>query len=182
MIRAITVYCSSTANLAESYVTAASELGQAIAQNKWELVYGGNDCGLMKSVADGARSAGGRVIGITPQLFIDKGLGDNNCHDLVVTENMRDRKAVLEARGDAFVALPGGIGTLDEFFDVITHKQLAYHNKPVVLLNIKKYFDPLVTLLERGIDERFIRPAAREYFHLADTVPGAMDYLRSFAD
>src|SRR3954452_22846686 len=110
-IRAVTVYCSSSSSIAAEYFDAARELGREIARAGWSLAYGGNNLGLMDAVACACRSAGGRVIGITPQLMVDEGIADSACAELVVTPNMRERKALLEARGDALIALPGGIGT-----------------------------------------------------------------------
>src|SRR3954465_9712688 len=107
---AVTVYCSSSRQLAAHYYEAGVGLGRAIAEKKWTLVYGGNSIGLMKSVADAARSAGGRVVGITPQVFVDDGCDDKDCHELIVTQGMRERKELLEQRGDAFIGLPGGLG------------------------------------------------------------------------
>src|SRR5689334_18516026 len=135
-IRAVTVYCSSSSSLPAHYYDAGAQLGRAIAQNHWKLVYGGNSIGLMKTLSDAARAAGGKVIGITPKLFIDKGLEDKLCEELIVTNSMRDRKAILEERGDAFIAMPGGLGTFEEIFEIIVGRSLGYHNKPIVLLNI----------------------------------------------
>src|SRR5882762_9791059 len=133
-IQAVTVYCSSSRSVAPVYFDAARELGREIACAGWTLVYGGNNIGLMDAVACACRSAGGRVIGITPQLMVDEGIADPHCAELIVTTTMRERKALLEARGDAFVALPGGIGTFEEFFEVLVGRMLGYHAKPIVVL------------------------------------------------
>jgi uncharacterized protein (TIGR00730 family) len=178
-IRAVTVYCSSSKHLDPIYYTAGAALGRAIALEKWDLVYGGNHIGLMATLADAARAAGGRVIGITPQLFIDKGVGDHQCDELVITKNLRDRKAMLERRGDAFVALPGGLGTLEEIFDIVVHRQLAYHTKPIVLLNIDGYYDPLIQLIQRGVEKRFIKMEPKRLFLTAPSVESVIAYLRS---
>src|SRR5688572_22517829 len=110
-IGAVTVYCSSSSRIARGYNEAAAELGRALAHHQWKLVYGGNNVGMMGVLADAVRAAGGNVIGVTPQLFVDKGSADDGCDELIVTSGMRDRKAAMEERGDAFVALPGGLGT-----------------------------------------------------------------------
>jgi uncharacterized protein (TIGR00730 family) len=143
------------------------------------LVYGGNHIGLMATLADAARAAGGRVIGITPQLFIDQGVGDHQCDELVITENMRDRKAMLERRGDAFVALPGGLGTFEEIFDIVVHRQLGYHSKPIVLLNIDGYYDALLQLIQTGVEKKFIRIEPKRLFLTAPTVDSVIAFLRS---
>lgn len=157
-----------------------SELGSAVARQKWSLVYGGNFVGLMAAIAQAARDAGGKVIGITPQLMVDKGLSDADADELIVTNTMRDRKALMEERGDAFVALPGGLGTFEEVFEIIVGKQLAYHSKPIVLLNVAGYFDPLLQMIEHGIEQRFIKPKARELYHVASDVADAIEHIRNY--
>jgi len=173
MIKAITVYCSSSKSLASVYYDAGRELGRAIAENGWKLVYGGNNIGLMGVLADAVRDGGGKVVGITPKLFCDKGLDDKACDELVVTDGMRDRKAILEERGDAFIAMPGGLGTFEEIFEIIVGKQLGFHNKPIVLLNINDYWSPLLELIDRAIEQNFIKPKARELFYVTSTVADA---------
>jgi uncharacterized protein (TIGR00730 family) len=179
-IRSVTVYCSSSTAIPKAYFEAAEELGRSIAKHKWHLVYGGNFVGLMASIAQSARDAGGRVIGITPQLMVDKGYADSKADELIVTNGMRDRKALMEERGDAFVALPGGLGTFEEVFEIIVGKQLNYHSKPIVLLNVLRYFDPLLRMIEHGIEHKFIKSKARELYFVAETVPAAIDHLRSY--
>src|SRR5688572_3052358 len=179
-IESVTVYCSSSSAVPRAYTAAAAQLGRAIAEQGWVLVYGGNCVGTMGAVSDGSRAAGGRVVGVTPQLFIDKGIDDKQCHELVVTECMRTRKAAMEQRGDAFVTLPGGLGTLEEIFEIIVAKQLGYHDKPIVLLNVNDYFAPLLAMLEQGIEQRFIKPRARDLYFVADNVAAAIDHIRSY--
>jgi uncharacterized protein (TIGR00730 family) len=176
MISAVTVYCSSSSHVAPVYIEAARQLGVAIARRNWTLVYGGNVLGSMKAVSDGARSEGGKVIGITPQLFIDEGCHDRECQ-LVLANSMRHRKELMEQHGDAFVALPGGLGTLEEIFEIIVGRQLGYHNKPILLLNIARFYDPLLALLEHGIEQHFIRPRARELYVVADNVDAGIAHL-----
>lgn len=179
-IRAVTVYCSSSARVAAVYHAAAADLGRAIALQGWRLVYGGNAVGLMAVLADAARAAGGKVIGVTPRLFVDQGVQDTRCDELVVTESMRDRKEILEQRGDAIVALPGGIGTLEEWFEVLVGKQLRYHNKPIVLLNTDNFYAPLLQMIDQGIAANFIRPKSKTLFHPAGTVDDAIHHLRTY--
>jgi uncharacterized protein (TIGR00730 family) len=178
-IRTVTVYCSSSTEIAPAYFRAGADLGTAIARNGWTLVYGGNRIGLMAVVADAARAAGGKVVGITPQLMLDHGNGDDLCDELVVTSGMRERKALLEQRGDAFVALPGGLGTFEELFEVLVARLLGYHDKPIVLLNVAGYYDRLIAAVEHGIGEGFIKPKSRRAWHVAADVEGAVNYLRS---
>jgi uncharacterized protein (TIGR00730 family) len=179
-IRAVTVFCSSSSAVHPRFLAAAGELGAAIAGQNWSLVYGGNFVGLMAALAQGARDAGGRVIGITPQLMHDKGLSDLKADELIVTNGMRDRKALLEERCDGFVTLPGGIGTFEEFFETIVGKQLGYHNKPIVVLNIDDFYNPLLAMIEHGIELKFIKPAARDLIFVAKTVAEAIEHLRSY--
>jgi uncharacterized protein (TIGR00730 family) len=177
VIANVTVYCSSREKLDDCYYQAGAMLGRAIAANGWKLVYGGNALGLMKTVADAVRAAGGKVVGITPQLFVDSGCDDKDCEELIVTPCMRQRKELLEARGDAFVTLPGGIGTFEELFEILAAKSLKLHNKPIVLLNTAGYFDPLIQMLEHGIEHRFISTRVSNLYHVATTAHEAIAYL-----
>ena len=179
-IHAVTVYCSSSRQLAAPFNDAAAELGRAIAHNSWKLVYGGNTVGMMAILANSCRDAGGKVIGVTPQLFIDKCVHDQNCEELLVTRGMRERKAMMEDRGDAFIALPGGLGTFEEIFEIICAKQLEYHDKPIVLLNIDGYYGPLLAMIEHGVQLNFIRQRALELYHVSTSVGDAIEYLRSY--
>lgn len=177
-LRAVTVYCSSSRHVAPVYFDAARELGTAIARSGWQLVYGGNRVGCMAALADAARAAGGKVIGITPQLLVDQGIADDHCDELVVTSGMRERKALLEERGDAFVALPGGLGTLEEVFEILVGRVLGYHQKPVVILNVTGFYDPLLAMLENGVRQGFIKARARDAWLVAGNVTEAIESLR----
>lgn len=161
------------------YFDAARELGAAIAANGWTLIYGGNAVGLMGALADAARDNDGKVVGITPRVLVDKGITDHQCHELIVTDDMRQRKGLLELRGDAFVALPGGLGTFEEIFEIIVGRQLNTHTKPIVLLNIAGYYGPLLAMLQHGIDQRFIKADSHQLFHVALHVEEAMQHLRA---
>lgn len=178
MIRAVTVYCSSSGKVAPVYRDAAEQLGRAIAAQGWDLVYGGNRIGMMGVLADAARAAGGKVIGITPQWFIDDGHGDDRCHELLIPADMRQRKHLLQERGDALIALPGGLGTLEELLEVIVSRHLGQHQKPIILLNIADYYAPLLAMIRHGIEHHFIKPAAMQQFHVAGTVEAAIALLR----
>jgi uncharacterized protein (TIGR00730 family) len=177
-LRAVTVYCSASRDVPGVYLHAAVELGRGIAASGWTLVYGGNYVGCMAAVADGARAGGGKVVGITPRLLVDEGIADQRCNELIVTDGMRGRKALLELRGDAFIALPGGLGTFEELFEVLVGRLLGYHDKPIVLLNVSRYYDPLLAMIEHGIEQRFIKPKARDAYFVAGTVDAAVAHLR----
>jgi uncharacterized protein (TIGR00730 family) len=179
-VKCVTVYCSSSKTVARAYFDAAEATGRALAENHWSLVYGGNSIGLMKTVADAARLTGGKVIGITHQLMVDKGLHDTLADELIVTNGMRDRKALMEERGDAFLTLPGGLGTFEEIFEIIVGKQLGYHNKAIVLLNVNGYFDPLLQMIEHGIEQQFIKSRTRELYFVTAAVDAAMGHFKSY--
>ncbi len=178
-MKAITVYCSSSARIDPAFLDAGDELGRAIAAEGWTLVYGGNHIGMMARLADGARANGGKVVGVTPQVLVDKGISDPSCDELVVTSDMRQRKALMESRGNGFVALPGGLGTLEELFEIIVGRQLRLHAKPIVLLNINGYYDPFLQMLQRGIEQNFIKAKALELFHCTAMVADAIQFLRA---
>jgi uncharacterized protein (TIGR00730 family) len=181
-IQSVTVYCSSSRNLAAHFYDAGAELGRAIAQNNWTLIYGGNSIGLMKAVADATRGAGGKIVGITPQIFVDQGFDDKECHELIVTQTMRARKELLEHRGDAFIALPGGLGTFEEILEIIAGKMIGVHKKPIVLLNVADYWQPFLAMIEHGVEQKFIKPKARHLFHVAGDVPDAVQYVTDYVD
>ncbi len=141
----------------QAFHDAAARLGHEIGTRSWTLIYGGNYCGLMADVADGVRNGGGRVVGISPPFFGD--VDDKLADEFVVATDMRHRKAEMERRGDAFVILPGGIGTLEEFFEILVGRHLAVHDKPVLLVNINGFYDPLIAWLRQSTDTGFVRPA-----------------------
>lgn len=174
----VTVFCSSSQTIDELYFDVGRALGAAIGCQGWTLVYGGNRIGLMGALADATRAARGRVIGITPQIFIDQKVHDPLCDELIVSQGMRDRKGLMEQYGDAFVALPGGLGTFEEIFDIIVNRQLGYHNKPIVLLNAADYYRPLIRLIEQGIENRFIKPGARSLFRVTENVAETVEFLQ----
>lgn len=172
------MYCSSSRHVDRVYFDAAAELGAAIARAGWRLVYGGNRIGSMGALADAARAAGGRVTGITPRLLVDQGIADEHCDELVVTNGMRQRKALLEERGDAFIAMPGGLGTLEEFFEILVGRILGYHAKPIAILNAENYYGPLLTMIEHGIDGRFINRRAQSEFCVTQDVAQTIAFLK----
>ena len=177
--RAVTVFSSSSTAVADVYFAAARDLGAALASRGWTTVYGGNNVGPMGALADAARAAGGKVIGVTPRLFVDKNVADTACDELIVCDTMRQRKQLMEDRGDAFLTLPGGLGTFEEFFEIAVGRFLGLHAKPVVLLNVGGFYDPLIALIENGIETHFVRPDAWEVVQVAATVEDAINLLAS---
>jgi len=143
----ICVYCGSRAPAAGPYAEAATAVGRWIGEHGAQLVYGGGNNGLMGVMASAALSAGGRVVGIIPQALVEKEWAKQDCTELHVVSNMHERKHQMAERADAFMALPGGIGTFEEFFEVWTWRQLGYHDKPVGLLNLDGYYDELLGFL-----------------------------------
>lgn len=179
MNRRITVFCSSSDRIDPVYGRAAAELGCALAREGWTLVYGGNALGSMGALADACRAANGKVIGVTPQLFVDKGSADNDCHELIVTPDMRSRKARMEELADGFIALPGGYGTLEELSEILVGRLLKCHSKPLVILDIANFYDPLIALFDRMIAGGFAKEKSRSCYHLARSVDQAMAHLRT---
>lgn len=171
---AVTVFLSSC-DVDDVYFDAARAMGEGVASRGWTLVYGGNNTGPMGALADGARQAGGKVVGISPKLFGD--CMDGNCDEFFLADDMRHRKSELEKRGNAFVILPGGLGTLEEFFEILVGRHLGLHDKPVILVNVAGFFDTLVAMVERWIDEGFVRPNAWAECDVVDSVEAALERL-----
>ena len=160
-IRRLCVFCGSSAGNEASYADAASELGQAMSARDIGLVYGGGGIGLMGIVADAVLDGDGQVTGVIPQTLEERELAHAGVADMRVVQTMHERKALMAQLSDAFIALPGGIGTLEEFFEVWTWGQLGVHRKPCGLLNVAGYFDPLLSLIDHMVDAGFLRPAHR---------------------
>jgi uncharacterized protein (TIGR00730 family) len=178
-IRAVAVYCSARESVDRVFFDTAERLGAAIARKGWDLIYGGNDLGLMGALANAARAAGGKVIGVTPRLFVAQGVADHKCDELIVTDTMRQRKEMVEQRGDAFIALPGGFGTLEEFFEIVVGRVLGFHEKPIVLLNVADFYGPMLTMIEHAIEHRFVSAGARDVFHVEHSVELAIDRIEN---
>ena len=152
----ICVYCGSRPGENPAFAQAAQEVGRWIGEHSGQLVYGGGRSGLMGTVAEATRLAGGRVVGVIPQALVDKELADHACDELHIVQNMHERKAMMAERSDAFLALPGGIGTLEELFEVWTWRQLGYHDKPLGLLNVAGYYDGLLGFLQTSVASGFM--------------------------
>ncbi len=157
-IKSVCVFCGSLPGARTAYLAAARELGTQLAQRGIELVYGGGHIGLMGAVADAALGAGGRVVGIIPQHLMRPEVAHQNLTELVVVDSMHTRKHQMAERADAFVVLPGGYGTLEEMFEMITWLQLQLHAKPIGAINVSGFFDPLLALIKHSAQEGFIRP------------------------
>jgi uncharacterized protein (TIGR00730 family) len=152
----ICVYCGSRPGALPAYTEAAQQVGNWIGRHGGQLVYGGGRNGLMGVVAQATLAAGGRVVGIIPQALVDKEAANRDCTELHVVQTMHERKRMMAERADAFVALPGGIGTFEELFEVWTWQQLGYHNKPLGLLNVAGYYDGLMGFLRSAVAQGFM--------------------------
>jgi uncharacterized protein (TIGR00730 family) len=152
----ICVYCGSRTGNQPEFAALAREVGTWIGQHNGQLVYGGGRNGLMGLLADTTLAAGGRVIGVIPQALVEKEWAHTGCTELHIVENMHERKRIMAERADAFLALPGGIGTLEEFFEVWTWRQLGYHDKPVGLLNHHGYYDSLLVFINSAVKQGFM--------------------------
>jgi uncharacterized protein (TIGR00730 family) len=158
----ICVFCGSSAGARPEYTVAAQGLGKLLADRGIGLVYGGAMVGLMGAVANGALAAGGHVTGVIPRTLLEKEIAHQGINDLRVVETMHQRKALMSELSDAFIALPGSIGTLEELFEVWTWAQLGLHRKPIGLLDVRGYYLPLIAFLDRAVTEHFMRPQLRE--------------------
>jgi len=174
----VAVYCASSEAVAQRHRRVAADLGRALAEEGWGLVYGGGNIGLMGEVARAALHAGANVIGVIPHRLADREIALEDVTELIRTETMRERKAIMDERSDAFVVLPGGIGTLEELVEIITLKQLGYHERVVVVLDDAGYWDPLLTQLQRMVDEGLAAESLLRLFDVVSDVPAAIDALR----
>ena len=177
-LSAVCVYCGSNSGASPLYLQAATALGRALAHADISLVYGGGSVGLMGAVAQAALEANGHVVGIIPDFLKSREVMLQNVSDLIVTETMHERKHVMFEKADAFVALPGGIGTLEEVVEQMTWSQLGQHAKPIVLLNINGFWDPLITLLEHMRSERFINPERDVAFTVVERAEDVVTAIR----
>ncbi len=160
-LKRVCVFCGSNSGANPGYATAARGLAALLAARNIGLVYGGGKVGLMGVMAEAMLEAGGDVIGVIPQSLVSLEVAHHGITELRVVQTMHERKAMMNQLSDAFIALPGGFGTLDEFFEVLTWSQLGYHGKPCGLLNVLGYYDPLLAMLDRAVLEKFLSPAHR---------------------
>lgn len=177
---AICVFCGSALGSLSSFTEAAEEVGEALAHRRVDLVYGGGSVGLMGVLADSVLRGGGRAIGVIPEALATKEIAHNGLTELHVVSNMHERKALMAAKATAFLTLPGGIGTFEEFFEILSWGALGIHQKPIGILNVDGYFDPLVALINHGIAQNFIR---KHYLHplfISDHLDSLLNKLLSY--
>lgn len=180
MINSICVFCGASEGKRPEYMQAAETIGAELARRKIELIYGGGTVGLMGAVASNVKAHSGRVTGIIPRSLKIQELASHAIDELVVVETMAERKELMFERSDAFITLPGGFGTLDELFEAVTFGQLGIHAKPVGLLNICGYFDPLLAWVEQAINEGFVRPHHRELVEVSADAVDLLERLQKY--
>ena len=176
----ICVYGASSDQLEQHYLQDAYTLGQRMARRGHGLVFGGGATGMMGAAARGVHDAGGRLLGIAPSFFNVNGILYPDCTDFIYTETMRERKQLMEERADAFVMTAGGIGTWEEFFEVLTLKQLGRLNKPIAVLNTDGYFDEMQQMLMHAAEQHFMKPQCLALYRLCDSADEALDYLEGY--
>lgn len=180
MNKTICVYSSSSCTVDNIYFEAASELGREIALKGDTMLFGGGLIGLMGASAKAIHQYGGKVIGVIPEALNVKGVVYESCDELVVTKGMRERKATMDSRSDAFIALPGGFGTLEEILEIISLKLLRYHNKPVVILNVNSFYEKLLEQFEVIINQQFAKQECSKLYYITDSVTSALEYIDSY--
>ena len=178
-LRSLCVYCGSSNRVDPAHLEGARGLGALAARRGIEIVFGGGHVGLMGALADGALAAGGRVTGIIPEHLQALEVGHEGVSEMIVVDSMHTRKRRMFERSDAFCILPGGLGTLDETFEIITWKQLSLHDKPIVLVNLAGYWDPLLKLLEHQIETGYLRPQHSRLFHVVERIESVFDALEA---
>ena len=174
------IYCSSSNFLDEKFYTFAKEFGKAIGQNGYNMVYGGTTVGMMGVIANNAIETGAEVIGVIPERIASFGIKHPSLAKVIVTKDMRERKATMEKYADAFVALPGGFGTFEEVFEILVAKQLGYHKKPVIFFNFDGYYDNMFKMFETVYQNHFAKEDIKNIYHVVSTIDEMYEYLNSY--
>lgn len=179
-MKSICIFTGSSSGTRPRYLAAAQELGRAITERGMGVVYGGATIGLMGGVADACLGAGGSVTGVMPRALAELEIAHKGLTEQHIVGSMHERKALMAERSDGFIALPGGLGTLDELFEIWTWGQLGEHQKPVALLNVEGFFDPLLAYLDRVVEEGFIKPEHREMLIVGGTANETLDAMAAY--
>ncbi len=177
----ICVFSSSSNAIADIYFEEAEKLGKLIGRGGHTLVNGGANVGLMEAVTIAASNSGAKTIGIIPEKMIGRSLASDNSHEVIVTKDMQDRKAKMRDISNAFIALPGGFGTLEEILEVITLRQLSYHTKPVVFINTNNFFKYLLKQFEVSYNEMFAKPVYKDLYYISETAEDALNYIKNYS-
>jgi uncharacterized protein (TIGR00730 family) len=180
-LRSICVFCGSSSGNRQEYAAAAADFGRLLGERRIRLIYGAGNVGLMGVLADAALAAGGEVIGVIPQMLVDRELAHQQITDLRIVTSMHERKALMAELSDAFVALPGGLGTYEELCEVLTWAQLGIHHKPCGYLNVLGYFDPLAHMFDHAVTEGFLRSEQRRLFISSNEPDALLRLLESHA-
>jgi uncharacterized protein (TIGR00730 family) len=180
MLRRICVFCGSSSGTQPIYTHAAETVGRLLAQQGTELVYGGGNVGLMGTVADSCLAHGGRVLGVIPQLLVDKEVAHTGLTELRIVGSMHERKALMADLADAFIALPGGFGTWEEFCEILTWSQLGIQRKACALLNVNGYYSPLLQMADNAVAEGFLRPIHRDLLLSGEDPTALLDRLNTY--
>ena len=175
----VCVFCGSRPGTRAPYAETAAELGRVLAAESWRLVYGAGDVGLMGEVARAAQAAGAQSLGVIPTHLVQREVAKRDLSQFVITSNMHERKTVMFMNSDAIVVLPGGAGTLDEFFEVLTWRQIGIHGKPIFLLNVEGYWDPLIAMIDHIVAEGFAGTDIREAVQVVADVPSLHAALKA---
>ncbi len=178
----ICVFCSSSNAIDDVYFKEARKMGELIAKQNHTLINGGANVGLMETVTISASEHGAKTIGIIPERLLNRSLASNNAHEVIVTNDMMERKAKMRDMSDAFIALPGGFGTLEEILEVITLRQLSYHSKAIVFVNTNNFFEHLLKQFEHSYNEQFAKPIYRDLYYVAKTPEQAMEYINNYEE
>ena len=176
----ICVFGASSRDLEQGYFDEAFALGAELARRGHTIVFGGGASGLMGATARGAKSRGGRLIGIAPKFFDEPGILDKDCDEMIFTETMSERKKAMEDMSEAFITLPGGIGTFEEFFEALTLKQLGRHAKAMAVLNTLGYYDALEAMVQRSVDERFLTADGKDLYAMFTDVGELVSYVENY--
>lgn len=179
-MKSITVFCGSSFGSEEVYKEQATLLGQTLAKRGIQLIYGGADVGLMGAVADGALNAGGKVIGVLPHFLQSKEIAHKRLTELVLVETMHERKTKMNELCDGVIVLPGGYGTLEEFFEMITWAQLGLHQKPIGLLNINGFYDDLIRMVQAMVDKGFLKEVNRDMMLIGDNIEELLEMMGNY--
>lgn len=181
----ICVFGASSSIIDKSYIEQVESFGRKMAKRGHGLVYGAGASGLMGAVARGVYEQKGEIVGVVPDFFEDEDMGVDgmifkNCTELIKTDTMRERKRIMEERADAFVIVPGGIGTFEEFFEIFTLKQLERHNKAIAIFNVNGYYDAMLNMLDTAVEEKFLREACRLLYKVFDNDDEVLDYIEGY--
>ncbi|MEN9980674.1 MAG: hypothetical protein RL542_461 [Bacteroidota bacterium] len=179
-MKRVTIFCGSSIGTDDSYKTQATLLGQTLAKHNIELVYGGANVGLMGAVADGVLSKGGKVIGVLPKFLKTKEIAHENLTELILVDTMHERKTTMHELCDGVIALPGGFGTLEEFFEMLTWGQLGLHQKPIAILNIEGFYDLLNEFVQTMVDKGFLKELNQQMLLVSDNIEELLEKMENY--